>query len=180
MHGDGFSVRRVEPGPKTSLTSFVMMVEPPDLPCRKYVLVEDGAAAPKSCLPFLAMRTTTAAGGLLPTGKTSTAANTTFNESPLQLYTTEEANAKETIYGLQFHPPGTIAASGTCLLLPPAGGLWRQNRCKIGHSIQAVLKVVSAPARFWDRGARCFVVRLCVLEQLDDAAAFFGGDSLAL
>ena len=33
---------------------------------------------------------------------------------------------------------------------------------------QVVLKVVSASARFWDRGARCSVVRLYVLEQPGD------------
>ena len=44
----------------------------------------------------------------------------------------------------------------------------------MGRSILAVLKVVSVPARFWDRGARCFAVRLCVLEQLDKSAAVFG------
>ena len=65
-----------------------------------------------------------------------------------------------------------------CLLLSPAGWLWRQNRCKIGRSIQAVLKVVSAPARFWDRGARCFVVRLYVLERLGEAAAVFGESTI--
>ena len=44
------------------------------------------------------------------------------------------------MYGLQFHPPGTTTVSGeiNCLLPPPAGGLWRQNRYKIGRSIQAV------------------------------------------
>ena len=50
-------------------------------------------------------------------------------------------------------------------------GPLKQNRDKVGRSIQAVLKVVSAPARFGDRGARCFVVRLFVLEQLGKAAA---------
>ena len=79
------------------------------------------------------------------------------------------------IYGLQFHPPGMTAVSGeiNCLLPPPAGGLSRQNRCKIGRLIQAVLKVVSATARFWDRSARCFVVGLYVLERLGEVAAFF-------
>ena len=46
-----------------------------------------------------------------------------------------------------------------CLLPLPAGGSLRQNPGKIGRLIQVVLKVVSAPARFWERGARCFVVR---------------------
>ena len=37
-----------------------------------------------------------------------------------------------------------------------------------------VLQVVSAPARFWERGALCFVGRLCVTG-LDKAAAFVSG-----
>ena len=78
-------------------------------------------------------------------------------------------------YGLQFHPPGTTEASGNCLLLPPAGELLKQNSDKIGRSIHVVLKVVSAPARFWERGARCFAVRLCALEQVDETAVFFLG-----
>ena len=36
-----------------------------------------------------------------------------------------------------------------------------------------VLKVVFAPDLFWDRGARCFVVRLYVLERLGKTATFF-------
>ena len=44
-----------------------------------------------------------------------------------------------------------------------------------------VLKVDSAPARFWDRGVRCFVVRLYVLKQLgDELQRFHGRDSPAL
>ena len=57
----------------------------------------------------------------------------------------------------------------------------RQNPGKIGLLIQAVYEVTSAPARFWDRGARWFVVRLYVLEQPgDELQRFFGGDSLPL
>ena len=48
----------------------------------------------------------------------------------------------------------------------------KQNRGKIGYYIQAVLKVVSVPARFWERGAHCFVVRFTL--GLEEAAAFFG------
>ena len=54
----------------------------------------------------------------------------------------------------------------TCLLLPAAGGLLKQNPGKIGLLIQAVRKVTSAPVHFWDRGARWFVVRLYGLGQL--------------
>ena len=63
MRGYGFSARRVEPGPNTSSTSFGVKAEPPALPCRDDVVVESGDAVPKSCLPSLEMRSSTAAGG---------------------------------------------------------------------------------------------------------------------
>ena len=97
MHGDSCSATRAEPGPRTNSTSFGMMAEPPDLPCREDVLVEDGAAPPKSCLPSLEMRTTTATGSLLPTGEISTATKTTFNQSPLRL-STEETTVDVPVY----------------------------------------------------------------------------------
>ena len=65
MHGDSFSARRVDPGPKINSTSFGMMAEPPALPCRGDVVVESRDAAFKSCLPSLEMRS-------LPTGEAST------------------------------------------------------------------------------------------------------------
>ena len=86
MRGDGFSARRVEPGPNTSSTSFGVKAEPPALPCRDDVVVESGDAAPKSCLPSLEIRSLTAAGGLVPTGKASTATETNFNQ-PMGLVT---------------------------------------------------------------------------------------------
>ena len=59
------------------------------------------------------------------------------------------------------------------MLLPPAGGLLKRNRGKIGCLILVFLQVVSAPARFWEHGARCFVGRLCV-RGLEEAATFLG------
>ena len=94
MHGDSCTAQKVQDGPKTSI-SFGVKAEPPHLPCREDVLVEDGAAAPKSCLPSLEMRTTTAASGLVTTGKTSTATETTSNEPLLRLYSAEETNFKK-------------------------------------------------------------------------------------
>ena len=70
MRGDCSSARRVEPGP-TNSTSFGMKADPPALPCRDVSVVECGAAAFKSCLPSMEMRTSTAAGGLVPTGDAS-------------------------------------------------------------------------------------------------------------
>ena len=100
MRGDSFSARWVEPGPNTNSTSFGVKVEPPTLPCRENVVVESGDAAPKSCLPSLEMRSSTAAGGLVPTGEASTATETNFNQPPLRFRSTEvtdsEASSKET------------------------------------------------------------------------------------
>ena len=69
IHGDSCSATRVDPGPKTNSTSFGVKAEPPALLCRDDVLVENGAAAPKSCLPPLKMRTTTAAVAYFPPAK---------------------------------------------------------------------------------------------------------------
>ena len=68
---------------------------PPAPPCgRDNVLVDNDAAASNSCLPSLGMRTTTAAGGLLPTGDTSTATKITSNRPTLRPYLTEETNSR--------------------------------------------------------------------------------------
>ena len=71
------------------------MAEPPDLSCREDVLIEQGATSPESCFSSLEMRSSTAAGGLVPTGKASTATETIFNEPLLRFYATEETNPKE-------------------------------------------------------------------------------------
>ena len=101
MRGDGFSARRVEPGPNTNSTSFGVKDEHPAFPCRDDVVVESGEAASKSCLPSLEMRSPTAAGGLVPTGEASTATETNHNQPPLRFCSTEEtdhleANRKKT------------------------------------------------------------------------------------
>ena len=181
MRGDGFSARRVEPGPNNNSTSFGVKAEPPAFPCRgDVVMVEWGDAASESCLPSLEMRSSTAAGGLVPTGEASKAKETNFNQPPLRLCSTEETDhleAKCKIHGLQFHPPHTTAAASsrreTCLLLPTAGGSLTQNLGKIGLLIQAVHKVTSAPAHVWDRGARWFVARLYELAQLVTSCSVF-------
>ena len=94
IRGDSFSACRVASGPKTS-TSFGVKAEPPALPCKDDVVVESGDAAPKSCLPSLEMRSSTAAGGLVPTGETSTATETTVNKPLFQFYSTEKENSKK-------------------------------------------------------------------------------------
>ena len=79
MHGNTFSAGRVGPGPKTTSTSFGWKADPPALPCRDDILVENGAAVPKSCLSPLEMRSPTVAGGLLHTSKASMVTRTTYN-----------------------------------------------------------------------------------------------------
>ena len=61
-HGDSCTAYRVQDGRKIS-TCFGVMAEPPALLCRDDAVVENGAAAPKSCLPSLEMRSPTAADG---------------------------------------------------------------------------------------------------------------------
>ena len=92
MRGDCFSACRVEPGPTTNSTSFGVKAEPPALPCRDDVVVESGPATSESCLPSMEMRSSIAAGGLVPTGEASTASETTLNEPPLRFCPTEETN----------------------------------------------------------------------------------------
>ena len=93
LHGDSFSARRVDPGPKTNSTIFGVTAKPLDLSCRDDVLIENGDVSSKLCLPSLEMCSPSAAGGLLPTGEISRA-KTTFNKSPLRLYSTEETSSK--------------------------------------------------------------------------------------
>ena len=89
MQGDSFSANRVDPDPICS-TIFGMKAKPPVLPCRGDALVENDAATPKLCLSPLEMRTTTAAGGLLSTSKTSTATRTPFDQPTLGFCLIEE------------------------------------------------------------------------------------------
>ena len=94
MHGDSCSATRVDPGPKTNSTSFGAKAEPPALPCRNVVLVENSAAAPRSRLLSLEMRSPTAGGGLLPTAETSTATRIAFNQPSIRLNLTEKTNLR--------------------------------------------------------------------------------------
>ena len=69
MHGDSFSSNRVQAGPKTTSTSFGVKVEPPALPCRDDIVVNNSAAAPKLYRSPLKMRSPTAAGGETSTAR---------------------------------------------------------------------------------------------------------------
>ena len=172
--GDSYTAKqKVQDGPKTSI-SFGMMAEPPALPCRDDVLVESGFAASESCLPSLEMRSSTAAGGLVPTGKASTAKETNFNQPPLRFCSTEKTD-------LEPNCKKTLTSSGSY----DSSSFWRMsatpycrrvvdtNPGKIELLTQAVHEVTSAPAHFWDRGARWFVTRLYGLRQLVTSCSVF-------
>ena len=97
MQEDSCSANQVDSDSLCSTSFGDDRTGPPALPCSgKNALVDNGAAAPKSCFLPLEIRTTSAAGGLLHTGKISTATKATFNKPPLRLYLTEETNLKET------------------------------------------------------------------------------------
>ena len=97
MHGDSCSTKRIDLDPMCSSSFGDDCTGPLTLPCSKEdYLVDNGAAAFKSYLSSLEMRTTSAAGGLLPTGKTSTATETTYNQPPLRLYSTGETDSMKT------------------------------------------------------------------------------------
>ena len=90
MRGDSCTAeQKVQDGSKTSIP-FGVEAEPPDIPCREDVLVEEGATSPESCPPSLEMRSLTAAGGLVPTGEASTATETNFDLPPLRFCSTNE------------------------------------------------------------------------------------------
>ena len=153
MHGDSFSAKRVQDGPKSS-TTFGVKAEPPALSCRDDVLVENGTAAPKSCLSPLEMHTPKASGGLLPTGKTSTATRTTFVQPTLRFCLTEETDLRtSSLYASYYsnlylratpsYRRGIETKSKQNLMFDPGGITGRLP-----------------PARLWERGERCFVGRL--------------------
>ena len=94
-HGDGCSSKRVQASPRSSTRFGDDFTGPPALPCsRDDTLVDNGAAAPKSCLSPLEMRAPTATGGLLPTGTASTVTRTTFYQPPLWFCQTEDINLR--------------------------------------------------------------------------------------
>ena len=144
MHGNSFSAKSIQDGPKGSTTAGEN-VEPPALPCRDDVVVENGPAAPKKCLSPLEMRTTTAAWGLLPTDKTSTATRIIFDHSTFWFCQTEETFLRISVLSASFD---SIFWRNNLLAAPSCRRVIEAKSWLIGCSIQAFLKVVSALARF--------------------------------
>ena len=183
MCGDCFSARRVEPGPTTNSTSFGVKAEPPVLPCRDDVVVESGPAASESCLSSMEMRSSTAAGGLVPTGEASTASETILNEPPLRYCLTEETNLE----------PNCKKTSTPYASFESSSFFWRLLAAPYCRS---VVDTESRQSRTFDPGGSRGHLRACPFlgswralvcgEDLRAGAAgdelqfFFGRDSLAL
>ena len=145
-HGDSCSVKRVQAGP-TNSTCFDEKAEPPALPHEDDILVDNGAAAPRPCLSPVEMRRLTAAGDLPSTGKTSTVTMTIFQQLSLGFCLTK---------GIKFKTSNQYAMDYS--------SFWKLKAIQTQSgqtlvSIPVVLQVIYAPARFGERGARCFVWR---------------------
>ena len=92
-HRDTCSARKVQAGP-TSSTSFGKKAEHRSLPRREDVLVDNGAAAPKSCLSLLEIAHTNSRRWLLPAGKASTTMRITYDQPHLRFCSTQETNSR--------------------------------------------------------------------------------------
>ena len=152
MRGDSFSANRVQAGPTCS-TSFGVKAEPPALPCRDDVSVENGAAAPKSRLSPLEMRSPTAADGLLPTAKISIVTRTTLDQLPLWFCRIEETNSRTSILYASYYsifgwinnqqapswPRVIETKSGQNLVFDPGGSTGRLHACPLLGTWRALL-----------------------------------------
>ena len=112
MHRDSCSATRVDPDPMCS-TSFGDDCTGPPAPLCSGVnaLVDTGAAATKSCLPSLEMRS--------PIGEASIARRTTFNQPSRPVYSTEETNSMKTLalyvsYDSSFFQMNNLPAVSSC------------------------------------------------------------------
>ena len=125
-HGESCSADRFDLDPMCSTSYGDDCTGPPAPPCSgENGLVDNGAAAPKSCLPSLQIRSPSAACGLLPTGETFTATKITFNRLPFRLYLTEETNLRTST-----QPVSYDSSFWNLLASPPAEGSSRQNQEK--------------------------------------------------
>ena len=146
MHGDSCCANGVDPGPICSTSFGDNCTGPPTLPCsREGVLVDNGAAAPKSCLSSLEMRSAMTAGGLLPAGETSTATKTIFDHPTLWFCPTEETNLKTSILNVSyfgsfgwinnqqvpFWPRAIETKSGQNRMFDPGGSQGRLRACPV-------------------------------------------------
>ena len=172
MYGDSCSANRVNPDPMCSTSFGGDSTGPPALPCsRDDAQVGNGAAAPKSCLSPLEIRSPTTTGGLLPAGMITTATKTTFHQLPLWFCLTEETNPRtSTIYvpyfssfgwinnqQASFWPRAIETKSGQNLVFDPGGSIGRLRTCPflgMWHALRCGENPVwiswwRSPAFFW-------------------------------
>ena len=162
-----------------------MKTKPPALSCRDDVGVESGAAASKSCLPSLEMRSSTSAGGLVPTGEASTAKETNFNQPPLRFCSTEETDL-EPNYKKTSTPYASYDSSS----------VFQERNLSATPYCRRVMDTKPRQSRTFDPGSLQGHLRACpfsgpwralVCDEIirsgaagDKLQRFFGGDSLAL
>ena len=141
-YGDSCSANRVDPDP-TCLNSFGDdSTGPSALPCsRNDAVIGNDAAAPKSCLSPLEMRSPTATGGLLPAGKASTTTRITFYHPRLRFCLTEETNSEKT--STQY--ASYYSFWGNNQLASPSR--WRVIQKKMGLRQKGVYLSIFAPKR---------------------------------
>ena len=150
MRGDCFSARRVEPGLTTNSTRFGVKAEPPALPCRDDSVVECGAAAFESCLPSMEMRSSAAAGGLVPTGEASTASETTLNEPPLRFCPTEETDLEQ-----------NCKKTSTLYALYDSSSVFQERNLSATPYCRRVVDTKSGQNRTFDPGGSRGHLRVC-------------------
>ena len=94
--GTATAVQAIHPDPMCSTSFGGDFIGPPAFPCsRDNALVGNGAAAPKSYLSPLEMRSPIAGGGLLRASESSTTMWITFYQPRLRFCPTEETHSKK-------------------------------------------------------------------------------------
>ena len=144
---DNCSANQVDPDQMCRTSFGDDSTGPLALPCsRDEALVDNGAATPKPRLSPVEMRTPTAAGGLLPAGTASTVMRIIV---PRPFFSWSLGETKKI----------TSRANNQLASIYRWRVIQMKSKQTVACSILAVLQVVYARARFWERGARYFVGR---------------------
>ena len=163
MHGDSCSANRVDPDPMCFTSCGDDCTGSPALPCsRENTLVDNGDAAPKSCLTPLEMRSPTAASGLLPAGESSTATKTTFDHPTLWFCLTKETHLRTLTQSISYD----------------SSFFWENNFSTAPPPFRGVYETESWQNRMFDSGGSRSSPRLRVLGNV--ARVVLWGGSLSL